>query len=330
MYYRKVIKIKAEDSPNVRYAEAELKVGKKVSHKILVPGVLSYQDYMMQRETYDEIMQCVGLDAEWYVGPGLLLYPPTWLDNAAKVGDKLNPNRRPTHLGIDPAEGGDNTCIAAADRLGLIELVSRKTPNTNDIFGMCMEYITKWGLDGRNIYFDTGGGGKQHADRLRANGHNVRAVHFGESVKMEKTTAMKTLVDRKEHAEESYIYKNRRAEMCGLLSRAIDPKAEISENNKEINSQVFGLPKELLDKQTKGKKSLRYQLSKIPKLYDGEGRLILPPKSNPNPNSENKPRVKTLIERIGHSPDEMDAVVLVVYGIRGKKRNLSNIGVMRV
>ena len=45
---RKIIRIKAEESPNVRYALAEIKAGREPSHRILVPGVKTYATYLAQ------------------------------------------------------------------------------------------------------------------------------------------------------------------------------------------------------------------------------------------------------------------------------------------
>ena len=181
--------------------------------------------------------------------------------------------------------------------------------------------MDKYSVRPENVYFDRGGGGKQHVDRFRANGYKVNSVGFGESVVTEKHRGMTPLTVRREQDEEKYVYKNRRAEMYGLLSIAIDPIDLTGEKEK---GKVFALPKELLEKCSPGKKSLRSQLAKIPRVYDGEGRLMLPPKSKPSPNSKEK----TLVELIGHSPDEADALVLAIYGQRGRKRKPSTVGVL--
>lgn len=325
MYYRKVIKIKAENSPNVRLAFKELSEGKKPSNRILIPGLKSYADYIRDREIWDEVLQCVGLDAEWYEGAENLLFPPDWLNNSAKVAANITEKgkrRRATHIGIDPAEGGDYTCMVAIDELGLIALRSKKTPDTNQIYGAAIAFMEEYKVKPENVYFDRGGGGKQHVDRLRANGCKVNSVGFGESLIPERKRGMTPLTVRKEYDEERYIYKNRRAEMYGLLSIAIDPISK--DKDAKERSKVFALPKGLLEQFSPGKKSLRHQLCKIPRVYDGEGRLMLPPKNKPNPNSKEK----TLVELIGHSPDEADALVLAIYGQRGRKRRPSTVGVL--
>ena len=62
---------------------------------------------------------------------------------------------------------------------------------------------------------------------------------------------------------------------------------------------------------------LRDQLAPIPLLYDPEGRIRMLPKNKRAPDSTER----TLVEIIGHSPDEFDAVILGIRAMRhGKKR----------
>jgi hypothetical protein len=58
---RKVIVIPATASPNVRLALAEIEAGKEPSHEQLVPGVLSYADYLVRRKTWDVVRATIGL-----------------------------------------------------------------------------------------------------------------------------------------------------------------------------------------------------------------------------------------------------------------------------
>ena len=62
--------------------------------------------------------------------------------------------------------------------------------------------------------------------------------------------------------------------------------------------------------------ALRQQLAPIPIQYDGEGKIVLPPKYKKDRNSTQI----TLTELIGHSPDEADALALAVYGLTKKQR----------
>jgi len=109
---------------------------------------------------------------------------------------------------------------------------------------------------------------------------------------------MTILEKRKLEDEDRYIFKNRRAEMYGLLRQRLDPGNEFTPQ--------FAMPKEYTE--------LRMQMSRIPLLYDGEGRMYLPSKSKKNKDSKET----TLIDIIGHSPDELDSLVLAVYGLKDK------------
>lgn len=301
-YYRKVIKIRAEDSPNVRYALAQQAQGIAPTNEIVLPGVLAWDEYQKRRETWDSIRQCIGLDAEFYEGAELLLYPPEWLNRAERIAAEL-PQRKAQTIGVDPAEGGDSTAMAAVDEQGLIELVSKKTPNTAVITGEVLAFMQRHQVAAENVLFDRGGGGKQHADRLRQQGYPVRTVAFGESLVPEIRRGLSPVAQRKEQREEHYAYKNRRAQMYGLLSERLDP-----------TNSGFGLPAKYGE--------LRRQLAPIPRQYDSEGRLTLPPKSKRDKNDKRQ----TLTDLIGCSPDEADALVLAVYGLEGAKR-FSRVGV---
>ena len=136
----------------------------------------------------------------------------------------------------------------------------------------------------------------------------MRTVAFGESVTADKRRGLTPLEIRKMQDEERYVFLNRRAEMYGMLSEAVNPKSGI----------IYGIPGRMSE--------LHRQLYPFPKLYDKEGRLYLPPKNKP-PGVQNS-NVKTLIEILGHSPDEADSAVLCYYGIRHKPRR-SKAGVVR-
>jgi len=202
-------------------------------------------------------------------------------------------------MGVDTAEGGGQTVWGVIDEYGIIELVSLKTPDTSIITGNTLALMKKHRLGDEQVLFDRGGGGKQHSDRLRAQGHNVRSVGFGEAPSDPNqyrriSTARRPVDERQDRAEDKYVYKNRRAEMYGLLRfNLLDP----------INEQGFGIPAEYTE--------LRRQLAPIPLQWDAEGRLYLPPKDKPTPNYTGI----TLKQLLGCSPDEADALVLAVFGL---------------
>ncbi len=328
-YFRRVIRIKAEDSPNVQRAfylkgqyptilQEDLR---RLTMEPIVPGVLTYDDYLKRRATWDKVRQCIGLDAEFYAGAAVLLFPPDWLNHSETLARSLGSSgrrRMAKGIGVDPAEGGDKTAMAAVDEYGVIELVSLQTPDTNMIPGMVAAFMRKHQVVPDRVAFDRGGGGKQHADRMRAmtsydfpSGMKVRTVAFGESI-VQDIERLHRLGDKQEVREDRYAYKNRRAEMYGELSILCDPNGEgltrEGSRTEVIGGGGFALPAEYTE--------LRHQLSVFPKEYDDEGRMVLPPKNRHDPNSNKK----CLTDMIGHSPDEADAVVLAVHAMVHKAK----------
>jgi hypothetical protein len=360
-YHRRVLKIRAQDSPNVRRGlilkerHPDWPLDKLDEHSRLIPGVLGYAEYVTRRATWDKVRQAVGLDAEFWEGAELLLFPPDWLTRAAKEEFTSRCRRSPAEaVGIDPAEGGDKTAMAAVNRWGLKELVSRRTPNTAAIPGEVMAFVRKHGVPWSRVAFDRGGGGKQHADRLIAQGcRGVRTVAFGESPQLELKRGLHMLEHRKEAKEEAYTYVNLRAQMYHELSLVCDPTGWIGgfpsvmesleglsrlpeepmqpvpgETQEEFSQRCarvagqklkalvgFALPD-----QDEPYAELRRQLAVMPKLTDEEGRYWMLPKQlkSGKTQSTSKDRVKTLVEIIGHSPDEADSVVLAVHAMLHK------------
>lgn len=308
-FYRKIIKIKAADSPNVRLAEAQIRAGEDPTNEIIVPGVKDYDTYLKHRQTWDEVLQCIGLDAEFYEGGSVLMFPPDWLNQAEEVHRKLPPTLKRTGraIGVDPAEGGDDTSWTVVDEYGILEQISQKTPDTSVITGTTIMLMRKWNVNAENVVFDRGGGGKQHADALRKLGHNVRTVAFGEGVAPEMKPIEPYLTFRQtvDNMEVRYVYKNRRAQMYYLFRQWIDPS---------LNTKGFGFPAEYVE--------LRRQLAPIPLMFDGEGRIELPPKTKRDPKST----TVTMMDLVGCSPDEADSLVLAIFGLTFPQRKLVPLG----
>ena len=304
-FLRKVIHIGATDSPNVKNGLEQKARGEEPTNEILIPGVKSYERYLEDRRLLDKVEQCVSLDGLFYEGEEIRLFPQDWLDKAMERADELErthgANRKGKTLGIDPAEGGDSTVWTVGDSLGFIFQRSEKTADTSVITDITPGIMREYGISPENVIFDRGGGGTEHADRMRKDGYNVRTVAFGEKVIPERKRGLTPLEHKKLQDEERYAYFNRRSEMYGLLSRAINPD----------DGAVYGIPRCMVE--------LHKQLRPIPKIYDKEGQLWLPPKNKP-PGSD-KSTVKTLVEMIGHSPDEADSAVLCYYGLihKGKR-----------
>jgi hypothetical protein len=301
-FFRRVYQVRATDSPNVRLGLLQEARGIKPTNEILVDGVISYSTYLQKRATLDPVRQCVGLDAEFYEGAEVLLFPIDWLNHAEEVARQLessNPRRQVVTLGVDTAEGGDDTVFTGIDRLGTLFQEAFKTADTAVIVPKTIALIREHGIKPENVLFDRGGGGKQHVDILRMKGYNVRAIAFGEAATTPEAKDMSGLKSNnkvREEREAKYIYKNRRAEMYAEVRFLLLDPAN--------NERGFGIPASMVE--------LRRQLSPIPLLYDEEGRLYLPPKQR-KAGSDSKQ--VTMQDLIGRSPDHADSFVLAVHGM---------------
>jgi hypothetical protein len=342
-YYRKVIQITAEHSPNVRLGLAERALGRDPSYRVVLPGVKPFDRYEQERATADRIWLTVAHGAKFYKGAEVMLFPDAWLERAHRIWLKLHgeiavdvitgrdsgyrleeaarragPRARVARaIGIDSAEGGDDSSWAAVDEWGLLDLVAYPTPDTDVITGDTIAFARKWGLidHPNNWVFDRGGGGQQHVDRLIKMGYEgVRSIGFGEPVLMDLHHGMTRLEERQEHRAERYTYMNRRAQLYGEFRALLDPSTDASFLGFDIRSgpgknwEGWGLPPTGYGT---AYAELVRQLRPIPLLYDGEGRMRMMPKDKKDPRSKEK----TLRELLGCSPDEADAVVLAVHGM---------------
>lgn len=307
-YLRRIIRIRATDSPNVRIGLAEVAAGMPPSDRT-IPGVLSYQEYEYRRRVWDPVRQTIGLDGEFYQGSILLLYPPHWIDDAELRGHKLPRHRPGKAMGIDPAEGGDSSSFCVGDQDGLIELVSEKTPNTSDVVAIASRLQQKYSVPWERVAFDRGGGGKQHADRLRERGCQVMTVAFGETVNPPLSAAKKIVPVRRRDMENRYEYRNMRAKMYWDLHEWLDPDLD-------FEGPRFSMPSSDRGEQYR---ELRRQMSVIPKMFDAEGRARLPAKNRQGQAGSGKSE-KTIVELLGRSPDELDSLVLMRYAMTAKPK----------
>ena len=303
-YFRKIIKITAEDSPNIRLARKQEMMGLTPTNEIIIPGVKSWKEYQQNLKLWDRVLVSVGLQAEFYEGAEELLFPPEWLNRAALVASKRSNRGQATAVGVDPAEGGDRTTMCAINAKGIVELVSKKTPDTSVITAELLAFIRKHGVSADRVAIDRGGGGKQHADRLRSMGYQVRTVAFGEAIQKPLKRGIKKYMpykDRLEIMEDRYVYVNRRAEMFGELSLILDPS---------LNPFGFAIPAEY--------EELRKELAPIPRTYDDEGRLKLLPKHK-GEDAQNailgKSSRESLVGLVGHSPDNADSLALALHAL---------------
>lgn len=295
-YNRRVIRIRAEDSPNVKLALIQRARGEEPTGEMLLPGVLGWPDYQKRRREWDPVKQTVGLDAQFYRGMENLLFPPAWLDHSEQLARRLAESgvrRRVEAVGVDPGEGSADTSVAFIDRLGLIRLESRPTPDTSVIEDEVAALIEGGVVAADRVCMDRGGGGKQIADRLRRRGHDVRTVGFGDAATPDEPASRHARAARRDQRDDRREYPTRRVQMYADLRRLMDPSGE---------SGGFAVPARYHE--------LRRQLAPIPLRRDGEGRLRLPPKHR-RPGS-NEP---SLSEVIGRSPDDADALVLAVHAM---------------
>lgn len=304
-YITKVIKIRAEDSPNVQYALAEIKRGRKPSYTDILPGVMSYELYEKRRKIWDPIRQKIGLDAEFYEGGENLLYRPDWLDLSEAYAEKLKRSAKNfsvtrRSLGVDPGEGSAESSFTVVDKYGIEFRLDRKTRDTTDIGRITKELIHEYNIKPSDVVFDRGGGGKQIADQLRKEGFNVRSVGFGNKATAPIDVTIST-DSKRDLQEKRYLFKNLRAEMYWLLRQKLTPLLIEEDDGTETYISQFAIPAKYVE--------LRRQLAPLPYFYDDEGRIYLPPKNKPNENYKGK----TIQDILGCSPDQADSLVLAVW-----------------
>lgn len=341
-YLRRIIRIRATDSPNVKAGLEQQAKGKTPTGIEIIPGVKGWEEYQENLQLWSPAKRAVALDAEFWEGADELLFPPFALDAAeqkaievarTKSWQKNGHHRVAKGIGVDSAEGGDNTVWCAVDEYGLIELMGKKTRDTSTIVGDTIAFMLRHRCDPSNVVFDRGGGGKQHADWLRAKGYKVRTVGFGETLQQEIYEDAATVKERRELAEERYRYRNRRAQLFGETSLLLEvPEYAIDTDDSARGSDTqncpskFALPGSILNrKRLDGGPSLREQLAVIPLRYDEGGRMYLPPKyKKPSRRSSasNDPdgTADSLYDLIGCSPDEADALVMAVYAMNQRPK----------
>ena len=365
-YFRRVIKIRAEDSPNVQAGIKAMQLGQLNPSPLLlntpeqpwgvfsqqefdearsryernqrrgmvltglsdpalqkIPGVITFQEYLERRRTWDKIRQCVGLDAEFYEGAEVMLFPPQWLDRSHHIAETVRgkQGRKAKAMGCDPGEGGASSSWVIGDELGILEVYSVKTPDTTAVPTITLMLMRKWNIPEESVAMDRGGGGKQHADYLEQyHGVNIQTVAFGESPTIEPRRSLVQVEEKIDTRHEKYAFINVRAEMYWRAREYLDPA---------LNPQGYGIPAEYT--------MLRSELAPIPmqlgseetgqwSCWDQEGRFRLPPKNRRNTGVRGERQV-CLVDLIGHSPDEADAFVLMLHALENS-RNIIPAGVI--
>lgn len=289
-YSKKIIRIKAEDSPNVIVNQMLQDRGYDPTDEVVIPGVKKYSKYIQQRAELDPMDAAVILDATFYAGKEVKLFYKKILQEAVRRNRELKQRKKALSLGCDPGEGGDNTCICVGDFDGLINMHSEKTPDTSDIADIIITMGNRYSVPSDKWLIDRGGGGKQISDALRKRGYYCRTIGFGESATRINMGRLSFPTRVNQHEDKTY-YKNRRTQMYFEAREML------------TREQGYGIPEVYTE--------LIRQLSLIPKLRGSEGEMAIPPKNKRN----EKDKSRTLIDIIGNSPDESDAFVLMIHGL---------------
>ncbi len=289
---RKVIHIDGLDSPNVQLGLLLANAGQTGRSSLLIPGLLSYEEFVQRNQEWDEVKRTTRLHGFFYEGDQAMLFPAAWLDVAQQYDLELvGQTRKARAMGVDGAEGRDLTCWTIVDQHGVIKQVAKQTPDTTEVVQETLQLMDAHDIAPQCVVFDGGGGGKAIVDRLRQLDRPVQSVMFGSAPSETKT---KCPSKRRENREVRQTYRNRRAELYGNCRRLLDPERE----------DKFALPHNAHE--------LRQELAILPLLYDGEGRMYLPPKDRTAANSGQL----TLRSLLGRSPDRADSLVLAIEGLK--------------
>lgn len=298
---RKVIHVSAEDTPNVQagmYWEQLPKDSRTARPPVIIDGLISYEDYLRRKHEMPEPERIMRLEGQFYTGDQALLFTHAALDASQKRWKTLPPvaQRDAVAMGIDTGQGRDLTVWTIVDDDGVIAFYSDKKSRARTVVNKTVQLVEQYNIDPKNVAIDFGGGGNEIAQFLP---WRVRCVMFGESASQHRRVKGR---QKKEQQRVTRIsYKNRRAEMYGILSSAMNP---------ELREKVFAIPPHHVE--------LRKELSVIPLMWDNEGKLQLPPKDQTSANAKDQLSMRSLLG--GKSPDHADSLALAYFALKNAKR----------
>jgi hypothetical protein len=296
-----------EESPNLIESRRLDREGITGEYPLVVPGLLSRQEFDEWEATWDEPRKRVRLYGKLPSEDEMKLFPPAWLDLAKQLGGKLRTQMErhsqwrddgPYALGIDVAfGGGDLTAWVVLGRFGVRHVHAESTPNTATISGRTIKLIEQYHINAWAVAFDAGGGGKQIADMLR----DKSEMDFGAIVDV--SFGARALEPKKYH--------NRRTELYGELRFALEPT---DARRELLTKKVARWPNEVTCLALPPDEAkLIEDLAVLPYEWDGEGKQRLPPKDHARRDISSQTE-RSVRERLGgRSPDRGDALVLAWY-----------------
>jgi hypothetical protein len=301
---RWVRRIDPEESPNLIRSREMDRDGMQGEYPLVVPGLLSRQEFDEWEATWDEPRKRVRLYGKLPSEEEMKLFPPAWLELARQLGGKLSDQierheewrgDEPYALGIDVAYGGgDLTAWVVLGRFGVRYVYAQSTPNTARISGHTIKLIQRYHIRSWAVAFDSGGGGKQIADMLRS----MDDMDFGAIVDV--SFGARALDHKKYH--------NRRTELYGELRIALEPTDErrallaLAVECWPDDVNCLALPPD--------EAKLIEDLAVLPYEWDSEGKQRLPPKDHARRDLSSQTERSVRDRLKGRSPDRGDALVL--------------------
>ena len=182
-----MIHVDGLDSPNVRAGMEHRRLGRPGPPPTLIPGVLSYADYIFRDSQWDGYNKMTRLHGLFHQGEDAQLFPLAWIERAAAAWEEVKGLRRgPFALGIDTASGGrDNAAFVVLDHLGIVEIVVTDGKDTTKLYATTKRLMAKYHISPRMVAVDAGGK-EIIGDRLAHEGTTIRCVSFAQKAKNAK------------------------------------------------------------------------------------------------------------------------------------------------
>jgi len=151
----------------------------------------------------------------------------------------------PPVMGVDVARFGDDETVLCIRRGNIIlDMQAYRKIDTMETCGKVISAMRRFGIKAQDVKVDDTGVGGGVTDRLREQGHHVKAVNFGEK------------------AQDSKAYHNLRAEIFWALRKALSPESD----NRLSIPKIAG--------------KVKAQLSALKYKHDSQGRIQIEAKDD--------------------------------------------------